>query len=285
MTGPDRISAAWDEDRSFLLAVARRVLGDATEAEDIVQDAFVRLTLQRIEEIQDVRAWLVVVVRRLAVDRLGSAHHRRTRPSDTTALAEQVQEVVPDPADRITLDDEVRHALDVVLDRLTPAQRAPFLLHDVFGVPFNEVAELVGRTSAACRQLASQARKIVRDGGSAVASRPDPVAAEVARRFVLTTKGGDLRALIELLDPSVTGSVTADGRRVGWEEGPFDLAERTLYFLGPRSPWQLAAIPLENDVGIIATRRAEAVFVGRLRLAGDRIREMRGVVLSRTSVD
>ncbi|MFC7406661.1 sigma-70 family RNA polymerase sigma factor [Georgenia alba] len=281
MAGPDRVTAAWEEDRSYLLAVARRVLRDPTEAEDVVQDAFVRLTLQRIEDIEDVRAWLVVVVRRLALDRLMSAHHRRSRPVDSADLAEQVHETAPDPADRITLDDEVRHAVDVVLHRLTPAQRTPFLLHDVFGVPFDQVAELVGRTPAACRQLASQARRAIRDGGPPVLTEPDPRAAEVARRFVAATRGGDLGALVELLDPSVSGSVTMEGRRVGWEEGPFDIAERTMFFLGPRSPWQLTSIPLEDDVGVLATRRGETVFVGRLELVDGRIGQLHGVVLPR----
>lgn len=281
MTSPNRISGAWDDDRSDLIAVARRIVVDQTEAEDVVQDAFVRLTLQRIEDIDDVRAWLIVVVRRLALDRLASGHGRLSRPVATTDIADRGLAPATDPADRITLDDEVRHALDLVLDRLSPAQRTPFLLHDVFGVPFAQIAEIVGRTPGACRQLASEARRAVRAGGLTVrAGTPDSAAADIARKFVAASQGGDLEALVRLLDPEVTGSVTMDGKRVGWAQSPRGTAERTLYFLGPSSSWQLSTIPIEDGVGILATRRGEPVFVGRLDLAADgRIRELRGVLL------
>lgn len=283
MSDPSRISSAWNDDRSDLIAIARRIVADETEAEDVVQDAFVRLTLQRIEDIDDVRAWLIVVVRRLALDRLTSAHGRLSTPVATTGLADRDTEPVADPAERVTLDDEVRYALDLVLDRLSPAQRTPFLLHDVFGVPYAQIAEIVGRTPGACRQLASEARRAVRaERPPRRADTPDPAVADIARRFVAASSGGDLHALLRLLDPEVTGSVTVDGERIGWARGSRAAAERTLYFLGPRSPWQLATIPIDDGVGVLATRRGDPVFVGRLDLAADgRIRDVRGVVLPR----
>src|SRR4051812_17115845 len=159
-TSTERIEAAWRDDRAYLTAIASRVLSDPSEAEDVVQDGFARLAVQPVEEIQDLRGWLVVVVRRLALDRLGSAYRRLSVPGDPHTLEQQTPEPrAPDPADRITLDDEVRRALGVVLDQLSPAERAAFLLHDVFGISFDRIAEFVGRTPSACRQLASRARR------------------------------------------------------------------------------------------------------------------------------
>src|SRR5690606_1598015 len=149
---------------------------------------FARLALQRIEEIDDLRAWLVVVVRRIALDRLGSAYRRFSTPS-----AALDAEPVPGPEDRISLDDEVRRALGVVLDRLSPAERTSFLLHDVFGVPFPEVAALVGRSPEACRQLASRARRALRQAEPIHRSASlDPELVAVVDQFLAACSGGDL---------------------------------------------------------------------------------------------
>ena len=158
-----QVRAAWQTDRGYLFAIAAGMLGRPAEAEDVVQDAFARLAAAAIDDIDDVRGWLVVVTRRLCLDRLRSAETRRT--TVTPELPEVIQEGV-DPVDRLTLDDEVRRALAVVVDRLSPAERTSFILHDIFGFPFDAVAELVGRTPAACRQLARRARLSIRSGSS-----------------------------------------------------------------------------------------------------------------------
>ena len=117
----ERIAAAWRDDRAYVVAIASRILSDPTEAEDVAQDAFARLALQRVEDIESIRAWLVVVVRRLALDRLGSANRRYSTPSDPHTMTEVgPTDSGPDPADKVTLDDEVRRALGVVLDQLSP---------------------------------------------------------------------------------------------------------------------------------------------------------------------
>ena len=156
-----RVRAAWKADRAYLFAIAAGMLGRPAEAEDVVQEAFARLAGASIDDINDVRGWLVVVTRRLCLDRLGSADARRTT---ATAEPPEADQESTDPADRLTLDDEVRRALAVVLDRLSPAERTSFILHDIFGFPFDAVAELVGRTPAACRQLARRARLSMRTG-------------------------------------------------------------------------------------------------------------------------
>ena len=273
----DPIAAAWDQDRHYLLAIASRILADGTEAEDVVQDAFARLAIQRIEDIEDHRAWLVVVVRRLALDRLGSAHHRRSSP--TADEPADPDRAAPDPADRVTLDDDVRRAFGVVLEQLSPAERTSFLLHDVFGFPFDAVAELVGRTPAACRQLASRARRSIREGEAAEAAMVDPAARAVAERFAAACAGGDLRALLRELDPGVSGWATTDGRRVGFSEGADQVSQRVMFFLGPQSGTELLALPLDGGMAILATRRAEPVAVVRLDVEGDLVRQLHAIVL------
>src|SRR5262245_60157670 len=155
------------------------MLGDRVEAEDVVQEAFARLHRVEDGDIDDVRAWMTVVVRRLCIDRIRSARQRRELPVDANdELTLDTAERAPlfreggsdDPADRVTLDDEVQLALAVVLDRLTPAERTSYVLHEVFGYPFDAVAEIVGRTPSACRQLASRARRAIRSGDDAPTS-------------------------------------------------------------------------------------------------------------------
>jgi RNA polymerase sigma-70 factor (ECF subfamily) len=276
----DHLATAWAADRPYLLAIAARILADWVEAEDVVQDAFARLALQPVDAIDDVRAWLVVVVRRLSLDRLGSARVRLSTPTaDVPAAAD------PDPADRVTLDDEVRRALGVVLDRLTPAERTSFVLHDVFGVPFGSVAAIVGRSPAACRQLASRARRSIRLGASVDLAEPaaaaDRHALVVARRFAAAAAGGDLEALVRELDPDVAGWATIDGRRTGFARGVADVGPRVMAFLGPNSGCELAVLAIEDGAGLLASRRSDPVAVVHLHISGDRVISMDAVVLPR----
>ena len=151
----DRVGDAWRHHRAYLVNLAYQMLGDIGGAEDVVQEAFVRLTRAEDVEIDEVRGWLTVVTSRLCLDHLGSARVRYERPGDVEveAVSHRLE-----PADRITLDDEVRTALLEVLRRLGPGERVAFVLHDVFGVPFDTIAETVGRPAGTCRQLARRAR-------------------------------------------------------------------------------------------------------------------------------
>ena len=147
----EQVIRAWHEHRPYLVDLAFRMLGDIGTAEDVVQDAFARLLRARPGEIEDDRGWLIVVTSRLCLDQIRSARSRRERPHDAGEI-----EFVPgsqppvglqpatDPADRITLDDDVQLALLVVLQRLSPAERVAFVLHDIFGVPFDYVAQTIG---------------------------------------------------------------------------------------------------------------------------------------------
>ena len=251
--------------RGYLFAIAAGMLGRPAEAEDVVQEAFARLTELLIDDIGDVRGWLVVVSRRVCLDRLGSAEARRT--TATAELPEAGQESV-DPADRLTLDDEVRRALAVVVDRLSPAERTSFILHDVFGFPFGAVAELAGRTPAACRELARRARLSIRSGSFGTGVSPPESAAGSSRpggAVHLGVRGGDLRGLIGLLDPDVAGLATVLGLPpLPSARGVNAVAERALFFFGPSAGVLLEPFAVEGRAGVVACRGSHVLAVVRL---------------------
>jgi RNA polymerase sigma-70 factor (ECF subfamily) len=208
------LAGIWLEHHRYLLNVAYRMMGSVSEAEDIVQDAFARLLRIDISEINDVRGWLVVAVTRRCLDELRSARSRREVYVGPW-LPEPVIEPEDghrDPADRVTLDDSVRMAMMLVLERLSPAERAAFILHDVFQFSFDEVAEIVGRTPSACRQLASRARKHVQENSNPARFTANPEDVErIAERFIAAASTGDLQSLMQALDPNVAGHTDSGG--------------------------------------------------------------------------
>ena len=207
------------EERTHLMNLAFRMLGSANDAEDVVQQTYVRwfqLSDEERDAIERPRAWLTTVASRICLDILGSARMRRERyvgewlpePLPTAAVESSGRSApAVDPLDRITLDDSVSMALLVVLESLTPAEREAFVLHEVFGVPFAEIGEIVGRSPEATRQLASSARRHIRD----LRSRPTDAAehARLVTAFRRACEVGDLDALVRILDPDVTA--TSDG--------------------------------------------------------------------------
>ena len=233
----DQITEAWHRHRPYLVNLAYQMLGDVGGAEDVAQEAFLRLSRTVLDEIEDIRAWLTVVTGRLCLDQVRSARARYERPgefgSDVAALNQSRR---LDPADRVTLDDEVRAALLEVLRRLSPGERVSFVLHDVFGVPFDAIAETVGRPVGTCRQLARRAR------AKFAMAQPKPGEVSVAEHQLVTEKfitacaNGDLRALAAVLDPTVwgVGTVLADPAPPPQiNHGPQDVAVNLLRYLGP----------------------------------------------------
>jgi len=219
-----RFDEVWREDRGRMLGLARRILGDAPEAEDVVQEAFSRLARVDLDELEDVGGWLAVVVRRLSLDRVRSARFRHeavTLGSLPDGVISLPSDLAADPADRITLDDRVQLALAVVLERLSPAERTSFVLHDIFGFPYAAIGEIVGRSTAACRQLASRARRAIRegtDGGRDDVRRADIENEQhraVSERFIEACTGGDIRELIQVLDPDVVFRADLTATRMG----------------------------------------------------------------------
>jgi RNA polymerase sigma-70 factor, ECF subfamily len=213
MTDAATIDGIWRAHHRVAIDVAYRLLGSLTEAEDAVQEAFARLARERVETIADPRGWLVVVVSRICLDQLGSARARRETyvgpwlPEPLVAAAGAGE----DPADRVTLDESVRMALLVVLEQLTPPERVAFVLHDVFRLSFEEVGEVVGRTAAACRQLASRARRRIQ-ADEAARFEVDPAGeAAVAERFLTALRDGDIPAITAALDPDVVMRADSGG--------------------------------------------------------------------------
>ncbi|MFE1595572.1 RNA polymerase sigma factor SigJ [Nocardia sp. NPDC058705] len=216
MTSPQPLDQAelarrFEEHRPYLRRLAYSTLGSISDAEDVVQDAWLRLQRQfeagKAAEIDNLRAWLTTVIGRLALDQLGSARMRREQYVGEW-LPEPEVTSWDDPADRISQDERVTTALLVVLESLSPAERTAFVLQDVFGMTGPEVAEVVGRTPAAVRQLASRARKHVENGTPRFPASPAEQE-KVVSAFSLAWRSGDLSSLLGILDENVV--LTADG--------------------------------------------------------------------------
>ncbi|WP_083874165.1 RNA polymerase sigma factor SigJ [Nocardia paucivorans] len=205
------LARRFEEHRPYLRRLAYSTLGSLADADDVVQEAWLRLQRHHesgdAERIDNLRAWLSTVTGRLALDHLGSARMRREQYVGEW-LPEPEVAVHDDPADRVSQDERVTMALLVVLESLSPAERTAFVLHDVFGLSGPEVAEAVGRTPAAVRQLASRARKRVEEGTPRFPASPDEHE-KVVSAFSVAWRSGDASALLRLLDSKVT--LTADG--------------------------------------------------------------------------
>lgn len=254
------IAATWAADRDYLFMIASRILGDGGEADDVVAEAFARLAAQPDGAVRDPRGWLIVVVRRLAIDHLRSAHRRLSEPVDP---AQPWREPAPpeiggvDPADRVTLDDELRRALSVVVGRLSLGERAAFVLHDVFGIPFDEVGELVGRSPAACRKLASRARAVLRTTDPLAVDRTPPREREldrVARCFTAACADGDVAGFAALLHEEVSGWAVRDGVVLGEAHGREAASVGLAAFFGPRSRWEIVPFALDDPSAVLVTR-------------------------------
>src|SRR5271163_2785350 len=236
-SGEDQVAQAWRQHRPYLVNLAYQMLGDVGGAEDVAQEAFLRLSRADITAIDDVRAWLTVVAGRLCLDQVRSARSRHERPEDISSEVSALnQSRRPDPADRVTLDDEVRTALWEVLRRLSPAERVSFVLHDVFGVPFDAVAETVGRPVGTCRQLARRARAkftMAQPKLTEVASAEHQL---VTERFITACANGDIAALTAVLDPTVwgVGTILADPAPPPQvNHGPYAVATNLMRYLSP----------------------------------------------------
>ncbi len=234
MSSAEGVDVAWRSHRPYLVNLAYQMLGDVGEAEDVAQEAFLRLARTDAAQIDDVRAWLTVVAGRLCLDQLRSARVRYESP-DVTGELDIAASADLEPADRVTLDDEVRTALWEMLRRLSQGERVAFVLHDVFQMPFTEIAETVGRPVGTCRQLARRARAKFSDASPRVADVSDVEHQAVAEKFITACANGDLQALTAVLDPTVWGAGTLLGDGAPPPQvnhGPHDVAVNLLRYLG-----------------------------------------------------
>ncbi|MBV9794384.1 MAG: RNA polymerase sigma factor SigJ [Actinobacteria bacterium] len=283
-TGSPDLPAVMGERRQ-LINLAYRLLGSLADAEDAVQDTYARwyaLSGSQRDAIETPAAWLTTVATRICLDQLRSARVRRER-----YVGEWIPEPLPgpgewrgggsagggaDPADRVTLDESVSMAFLVVLDAMTPAERVAFVLHDIFGYPFAEVATITGRTPAACRQLASHARRRVRE--AQLTPAPEAERASVVRDFKQAWEHQDIRAIVGLLDPDAT--VVADGGGlVAAALAPIQGAEQIAAYLAELAVRAPGLVLLERTVngqpGLIGRYQGVTVAVFAFAVAAGRI--------------
>jgi RNA polymerase sigma-70 factor, ECF subfamily len=202
MTDQDRIALQFEADRPHLRAVAYRMLGSLAEADDAVQEAWIRLSQADTGDVENLSAWLTTVVARVCLNLLRARRTRREAPLETHVADPLLShESGIDPEHEAILGDSVGLALLAVLDALNPPERVAFVLHDVFGVPFDEIAPIVGRSSAATRQLASRARRRVR--GAPVPDTDLDGQWAVVDAFLAAARDGDFERLLAVLDPDI----------------------------------------------------------------------------------
>ncbi|MET8953158.1 RNA polymerase sigma factor SigJ [Streptomyces sp. NPDC004393] len=284
---PD-LSAIMSERRR-LINLAYRLLGSLADAEDVVQETYARwyaMSAQEQRVIESPGAWLMTVASRVCLNLLGSARARRE-----TYVGNWIPEPLPeptewitghsgaggvDPADRVTLDESVTMAFLVVLDSMTPAERVAFVLHDVFRYPFGEVAEIVGRTPAACRQLASSARRRIRTAQTPAG--PSAGQAGIVRQFKTAWEAKDIDTLISLLDPDATATADGGGLAVthlhpivGGEQIARAYAE-IARVSGDRTTFRECTV--NGLPGLVAQQYGDIATVFAFEIAGDRIRHI-----------
>jgi RNA polymerase sigma factor (sigma-70 family) len=276
MNERDLLADRFEANRTHLRTVAYRMLGSVSEADDAVQEAWLRLSRRSDpDDLDNLRAWLTTVVARVCLDMLRSRRSRREEPLDT-----RIPEPIVSPADGMDpehealLADSVGLALLVVLETLSPAERLAFVLHDMFAVPFDEIAPIVDRSPAAARQLASRARRRVRGA----APEPDVDLArqrEVVDAFLVAAREGDLEALVAVLDPDVVLRADRGALRPGAPtelRGAREVATGALGFarLAP-----LARPALVNGAaGLVVSRRGRPFAVAGFTVARGRIAEI-----------
>jgi RNA polymerase sigma factor (sigma-70 family) len=215
MTRDDWLAGQFEERRGHLQAVAYRMLGSVTEADDALQESWLRLSRADTSEVGNLGGWLTTVVARVCLDMLRSRRARPEEPAGVRVEAEMPdQSGLTDPEQQAVLADSVGMALLIVLDTLAPAERTAFVLHDMFAVPFEDIGPIVGRSAAAARQLASRARRRVR-GASPEADPGLTRQRELVAAFLAASRAGDFQALLDLLDPGAEARTDAAAAAIG----------------------------------------------------------------------
>jgi RNA polymerase sigma factor (sigma-70 family) len=260
----DDLAQLFEEHRTRLRAVAYRMLGSVSEADDAVQEAWLRLSRSRAEEIENLGAWLTTVVGRISLNMLRSRRHEVQMPEPIVDRADGV-----DPEHEALIADSVGVALLVVLDRLSPPERIAFVLHDIFAVPFDEIARIVDRSPDAARQLASRARRRVR-GEPAVPDADQETQRKVLDAFLAAAREGDFEGLVAILHPDVVLRANL-GPAGGMREvrGAEAVAGQALGY----SRLDLVVRPalVNGVVGAVATRGGEPFSVGALTIRDGKI--------------
>jgi RNA polymerase sigma factor (sigma-70 family) len=273
MNERDWLAERFDEHRGRLRAVAYRMLGSLSEADDAVQEAWLRLSRSDADEIENLGAWLTTVVGRVSLNILRSRVTRREQPLDAVHVPEPIVDRADgtDPEHEALLADSVGLALLVVLETLSPAERLAFVLHDIFGVPFDEIAPIVDRSPEAARQLASRARRRVRAENTVPDADLD-AQREVVEAFLAAARDGDFNRLVAVLDPDVV--LRADFGAAGSRQvrGVAAVADQAVFY----SQLGLVMKPalINGAMGLVTTRDGEPFSVGAFTVRHGRIVEM-----------
>jgi len=272
------LSERFEADRPRLRGVAYRMLGSLSEAEDAVQEAWLRLTRVDAAAVENLSGWLTTVVSRVCLDTLRSRRSRREEPIDAPAAGPPVAHGAgADPESEVAMADAVGVALLVVLDALSPAERLAFVLHDLFAMPFDEIGAILGRRPDAVRQLASRARRRVR-GSPAPADASRARQRRVVEAFLHAVRGGDLAGLLTVLDPDAVIHVDAAARI---DAPPSEAGQpreirgasnwaRQLIALAPRLPFGQPAL-IDGSIGLIAAPHGRLTRALIFTIAGDRL--------------
>jgi RNA polymerase sigma-70 factor (ECF subfamily) len=262
----------FERHRRHLQTVAYRMLGSTTEAEDAVQEAWVRLDRSEADAVENLGGWLTTVVARVCLDLL---RQRRSRREDYvgTSLPEPIVSVSTGPEDEAVLADSVGLALLVVLDTLSPPERLAFVLHDMFAVPFEDIAPIVERSPEATRQLASRARRRVR--GAAPVTDPDlREQRRVVDAFLAASRAGDFEALLEVLDPEVVFRADVGPREARMPVAGAANVARTILARGSRlAPYARPAI-VNGNAGVIVVPGERPLAVVAFTVTRGRIAEI-----------
>jgi RNA polymerase sigma factor (sigma-70 family) len=275
MNDRDSLAEQFEANRARLKAVAYRMLGSVSEAEDAVQESWLRLTRSDAAAIVSLQAWLTTVVARVSLDMLRARRSRREEPFGAHVPEPLVSAAREDPEHEALLADSVGLALLVVLESLAPAERLAFVLHDMFAVPFEQIAPIVERTPAAARQLASRARRRVQ-GATAVPDVDLARQREVVDAFLAAAREGDFEALVEVLDPDVVfrldrGAIALRGSRE--VHGAEAVAKEIVTSGAPFAPLGRPAI-VNGAAGVVVVRGGRPTAVAGFTVVGGRIVEI-----------
>jgi RNA polymerase sigma factor (sigma-70 family) len=281
MASPDWLTEGFEKNRGRLRAVAYRMLGSLAEADDAVQEAWLRVARADASEVDNLSAWLTTIVARVCLNALRSRNARREEPLDAHVPDPVITRAdgpdASNPEEQALMADSVGLALQVVLETLPPAERLAFVLHDTFGLPFEEIAPMVGRSPAAARQLASRARRRVR--GADVPDRDLARQREVVDAFFAAAHNGDFDALVAVLDPDVVSRVDAGAGSLvpsGVVHGAATVARQTLAIASIAAPKH--PVLVNGAAGVVITLGGQPISVMGFTVSGGKIVEINSIV-------
>ncbi|HEV8428057.1 MAG TPA: sigma-70 family RNA polymerase sigma factor [Pyrinomonadaceae bacterium] len=273
MNGQEWLAEQFETNRSHLRSVAYRMLGSVNEADDAVQETWLRLSRSDTREVENLAGWLTTVIARVCLDLLRSRKSRREESLDSE-VNQLTSDGQPDPEEEALLADSVGLALLVVLDTLTPAERLAFVLHDTFAVSFDEIGRIVGRTPAAARQLASRARRRVQ-GVTSVPSEDLRRQRDVVDAFLTALRAGDFEGLLAVLDPDVIVHLDPGAGRPGTPteiRGARNWAQGAIAF--SRSARFVEAVLVNGSVGLVLAPHGRLLRALSFKIDGEKIVEV-----------